>query len=743
MRLKKAFTLIELITVMAITAILLTIITIPVVQSFNLTRAAQSFANAQERARLLIDQITRDIANGSGVRDNSGVKGACAVVVPGRNGALETILLANTKIDVFEPAAAPYSGASGALKNPNSLIDPSADPTDPANWREDPTLKAPVGQPIVPASQGFRLSRYFLALRDPFLPYLNPYDGLLMKQSGGQDNLFVLRKAQVAYRTLNAGTWTFNNKLFVDVDADSKPDNVDSPYFMIPGVDDVTGTALAGAALTAKNDRIRAWLGASRIVTDFSRYDMILPVYDRASRAVTFVGNVPQLISLVTFAPTRVSNETPNGQLAVREGEESSNAIKIGPDVFRTVFGGWSQSVITNYPSTPNGWQVNPVTSNPLDRNETADRFDVNGNYIGTSIFFGGATEVFDVSEYNYASTRLNGSIAAGNLMLYPFSYAVQQANSRSNFKTNALAMSNFIPFGYDKRTGKITSSFGITEVGNGGPFNTPSNAGFSNPEDNRPESFVGPAATPANDPSLAGASSATRWQGNAYNPGSTTSQINQRFNVLWLDWDLIWAPQMITAGDILGNKAELCKRFIDLRNLRNKDGEPSPLHPTFGFNRARLVPGSEIIVGPDQIDGPNKGLPTRYTRVTGQEIGPNQYRINYTDQPAVNWSAIGLVNPPAVYDPLNPISAILEAKTKAGYVEFNSDPTSPIPSGNISVSYRFQFNEQNDVFAVDYDTQQVITVNLTILTYPGGGQSPNPQQVTLKGSAAVRNFVR
>ena len=39
---RRAFTLIELLTVIAITAVLLTIIVLPIFQSFNLTRAAQA-----------------------------------------------------------------------------------------------------------------------------------------------------------------------------------------------------------------------------------------------------------------------------------------------------------------------------------------------------------------------------------------------------------------------------------------------------------------------------------------------------------------------------------------------------------------------------------------------------------------------------------------------------------------------------------------------------------------------------
>jgi hypothetical protein len=58
-------------------------------------------------------------------------------------------------------------------------------------------------------------------------------------------------------------------------------------------------------------------------------------------------------------------------------------------------------------------------------------------------------------------------------------------------------------------------------------------------------------------------------------------------------------------------------------------------------------------------------------------------------------------------------------------------------------VTYRFQTTEPNDVVAVDYDSTQVMEVNLTVRNYPQVNNIPNPQTVTVKGAAEVRNFVR
>jgi prepilin-type N-terminal cleavage/methylation domain-containing protein len=48
---KKAFTLIEMLVVIAVSAIVLAIVAIPMVNGFNLTRASQAYADAQAAAR--------------------------------------------------------------------------------------------------------------------------------------------------------------------------------------------------------------------------------------------------------------------------------------------------------------------------------------------------------------------------------------------------------------------------------------------------------------------------------------------------------------------------------------------------------------------------------------------------------------------------------------------------------------------------------------------------------------------
>lgn len=763
---KNAFTLIELITVLAVSAIILGIIVTAVVNAFSVVRAAQSFSDAQDRARLLMADIQREISNATQVRDTNGLGGQVNIVVPSDpdhdyvvNNQV-VVKLEHAKVDLLVPAEGePVTGASGALLNPDRLKDPNGDPNDPNNWMEDPTLHTPRGQVQIPVASGLKLVRYFIGLNRPLAAdnlnpnfYNNPYDGLLLRQSGSVENLFVLYRAEVALREFNAGLgiWEVNPLLDLDGDGKLQTSELDDPNFFL-----ANGTV-------AQARRIQEWQRRSRVVTEFSRYDMIMPIYDKQSRLVSYFRepsnpdaplsppiDKPRIQPLINFAPTRVSSEPAAGQLAVRSGDESDNMKKMGPDVYETQFGGWSAPFIRLWPSTytlPGSTALTPTwdVRQPWQAGQayliTRSRPLTLGNTALSQYYFAGTneqvdgTEVFDITEY-FNALDADPALPAppgATDWRYPFTYAVNVANSRSNWLSDDNARINFIPMVPDKKSGKLVASFAITEVGDGNVTLPPGT-------DNRPLAASGVAVTPDADPSIVGVGPANRWQGAAYNPNSGTSTINQRFNVLWRDWDLL-APMV--------SKPSSCARFIDLRMVPNRDGSASPLHPTAGFPRASITPGSEVVFGPDQNKGENYGLIVRYTRTTNpDQIGPNQYFINYVNQKEPDWTALGFTVPGTIYDPrfydaTNFVSAVLQPRFRVGYLKFNSDYDSPLADGNIFVSYRFQFTEPNDIVAVDYDSREKMSVTLTIRNYPATFQL-NAQNVTITGEATVRNFIK
>jgi len=779
----RAFTLIELLVVIAITAILLTVIIVPLVQSFNLTRTAQAFEEAQERARIVTERISREMSNSVGVRDNTTPESAINIDVPsgpGSTATLVTVPLRFAKVDLYNPAQ------EGQGDGVNGWVDPTT-------GKVDPTLKAPKGQIALSSAQGLSITRYFVGRRDPFKPYNNPYQvwsnstidgGTLKARNADRDNLYVLYRVEVPLYKVDRlqGSATFgkyitNNDFFYDWSRATAAANprgytgpmVDDPDFFNPSVN-------YPAYQTARSDdknkaqMVQNWLSKAVIVTELSRYDMILPFYDKASLKVVFdkAGNnlVPRLQSLVSFRPTRISEGAAEGKLAIRPGEESDNAITIAPDMYLTQSAGWSNATITMYPVFGGNRAQGPVwnaATDPYEVGVKATNPPAGGPY-GFSIYgmpagfsgdpLTGGTELFDVYAYEAA-------IGNSSLSPYPFSFGLEQANSRSNWLTNSPAtfLPIFAPFEPDGNLGRIIASFGIDQVGD--RTKSPPSG-----ETILPRTSTGPEVTPANDlpaspPTYRGSALAAINTGTFSSPDFAT--INRKFNKIWFDY-----PSL--RPDI--------HRFMDLRVTPQNDGSAGPLSPVSGFPRARIVPGSEEVFGPDQRPGPNYGQPIRYSRTTNAVVGPNQYRINYVDLPEPDWSNATVVtglglNPAEVnaflalngaYDPTNFISAVYQPRFKAGYIQFNSDPNVPLPGDDAStgtvddaiirVYYKFQFTQAvrrpgqtsgtgvGDTFAVEYDSRQLMSVLISIRNYPQS-TVPTTQIVTLKAQAPIRNYLR
>jgi len=750
--LRKGFTLIELLTVMAISAVLLTLVVVPVFQSFNLTRQAQALANAQDLARTLTERISREIADAVSVRGGGGkiesslnkvtvqlpttslvirvprVTATGAVLTPRQD---VEIALPNTRLDIMVPAEGTIEKGPGGkivLRNP-------------VNGKIDPTMVSPRGQKIVPVGTGQRMVRYFVGLRDPFTRYTNPYDGFLTERSAERDNLFVLYRTEVDLQVLNdLGTsWIPNEELF-DTDADTGKLILDDPRFFLPDVD-ADGNAIRTGP---KADRINAWKKKSVIVTEISRYDMILPEFDKQSRLVKNNNGVPNILPLIQFRPTHVGSEPARGMAAVRLGEETSNNANAAPDVYATRLPSWTNATVRLWPV---GWNPSDTASNEylvarLDpKNGQVNQPKGYSEYVydpdvSPDDFLSGA-EVFDMEMYERA-------LASGGTLKYPFTQAVLAANSRSSFLNDPKLRALFRPFVINMAKGTIITSFNVSEVGDLAA--TPANGDVNN----LPFADTGDATTPKTD-------------ANASGDALTDNKINGRFNKVYNMWQS--RTDALSMG-IKGLSASRIQRFLYLKATPMADQSPSPLSI---FN-ASIVPGSEEVFGPDQVPGPNYGQEVRYVRVSGgpdAAIGLNQYRINYNDvqEPTnaagdIDYTQIGLSTTalagfdPDTYDASNFVSAVIQPQFKAGYIQFNSNPNDPLPTGEIRVAYRFQFTSarsglaakkpggKEDVIAVDYDSRDLISVLLTVRNYPQSSL-PNPQTVTLAATAHVRNTIR
>lgn len=707
---RRGFTLVEMLTVIAVSSILLAIILIPLVQSFNFTRTAQAFVEAQERARQLIARIQTDISNAAAVRDNEGDRGRVAVVVPGQDGTNETVLLDGAKLDLILPSQGdPSQQRDGAF-------------VDPDTGRADPTLQAPKGQVVAPVTPGMTIRRFFIGLKEPLTTagdnpafYANPNEAVLGPRSTGNENLYVLYVIDFQPFVFDGTDLEVNTALLTDTDLDNQPDDLDDPYFFV--LDPPGQPVLPAPERAAKAARIANWKRQARIITSLARYDMILPIYNRQTGVVSYDGNKPRLMGLVQFRPESVGSAPAAPQAVLRQGEEAEGGAAMQADVYRTDRGGWSSAIVRIYPGTydssdnaNNHYLLARFDSRGGDRSYRVYRYDPDSDDDGDDRNGEGPNpnddfEVFDIRTFDSA---VNTGLS------YPFTRAMDAADGRSGWLGDVAARESFVPFYVDRTAGKVHFSFGIDQVGD-----TTLPPG---PTNNLPYLDAGPALTPVTDTGLVG---------NFYDPAYAT--INKLFNKLW--WDM----QSATLPDLRPN----VHRFVDLRVTPNEDGTESPLDPdaNLGFARAFIVPGSEVVYGPDQNPGPNYGNEIRYTRTT-REPGVNQYKLNYVNLPEPDYAAMGLPNPPAVYDSTDFVSAIVQPRYKAGYLQLNSDPNVPLPDATIRVYYRFQLVGPTDTVTVDYDTREAISITLSLRSFPRTTTS-TPQILSLQGSATVRNFVK
>lgn len=153
---RHAFSLVELLVVLAITTIILGLLFGPIISSFNLTRKARALSQAQDAARFGLERLSRDLAQATYIYDNGLAPVAIpmnypAVPTPSGNIAIggananQWPTVAYGRIDVVQPAVRQSAG---------DIIDPT-------------TGKPVGGAELQPGVRGKRVTRYFLGLRNP------------------------------------------------------------------------------------------------------------------------------------------------------------------------------------------------------------------------------------------------------------------------------------------------------------------------------------------------------------------------------------------------------------------------------------------------------------------------------------------------------------------------------------------------------------------------------------------------
>lgn len=132
------------------------------------------------------------------------------------------------------------------------------------------------------------------------------------------------------------------------------------------------------------------------------------------------------------------------------------------------------------------------------------------------------------------------------------------------------------------------------------------------------------------------------------------------------------------------------------------------PSSPGF-LKYARIVPGSERVIGPNMIPG-SGGRLVLYRRTPREMLPPelNQYRIDYD----------------------------------TGEIYFSSVYNQDIPeTGKILVDYSVYFNRIDDVVKGDYSTKSLVTIHLGMRMFDPESNKPHP--VDLNKSVKIRNALR
>jgi len=638
----QAFTLIEILIVIALTAVLFALLLVPLISALRYTQQAQIVTAAQDAARITEERISRELGSAIFVFDGTSHPFQTAnPIVAGDDrytNFLDLPILSSTGTPVIAHAynakidfVLPKLNANGAT------IDPTTN--EPIAYSQSQNGSAIISNPsyVFPLAAGTSMTRYFIGLRNPALSYNNTREGKTISGSNGSnDNTYILYRAEFQpYIKNTAGTGVMPNTALFATRNNSNgvpiPELDDPDFFRYVSTNDVnwlndSHVNYTAAEVTAHNARVDKWVQISKPVIPGPNVDLILLPHNAdntlsydTGTAITPTASAPGFCTATscpaiahsgiahdpvaggyypiintscTFRPATISGNATPGTTANYNSQGVVAADQAGFTYIPTVYTATSQSW-----SLPYHVSVFPGTYGQAST--TAAINDALNMYYDTEQFASAPVLVTKPSSYppmGVANTAL--SINPGDILEY--SHVPSTANSNPQSKL-AYDVTQGFPVKYD----------GTNYVLGGTQF-VPMTI---NP-------YTGTISFTA--PSL---------------PNGSNDRLTRKWN---------YAP-VVDADDPSLSIVDLTQPgFTDLTLTTANSSNPSPLTnlinltptnagPVTGDDNAHPVPGSVRVYGPDQTLGPNKGNIVPYSEVSSSvgsstigTIGNDQYSVDY-----------------------------------------------------------------------------------------------------------------
>ena len=695
---RRAFTLIELLIVIGLTAVLFTLLLVPLISAIRYTQQAQIVTAAQDAVRTTRERLTREL--GSALFVFGGTSHPFVVStqtapgddrytnfldleIPGVDGAgkyQSTIAHAYAcKLDFAQPKAVSTSATA-------------TDPTtgEPISYRQSQNGSAIISNPayVFPLAAGTTVTRYWIGLKDPTKIYSNPRE---VRFDNGTENTYILYRAQfqpyVATYDANGNQNGVapNTQLFVTTTKTGAngqmmtvPELDDPDFFRYVKVGDVNWlddahVPYTAATMQTHNATVDKWVQIAKPVIPGPNIDLILLPHNADNSLEYDAGSVTTPCTVggcPGVAHSGVAHDPVTGKyypivntsVTFRPGTVSGDAVPgttsdAGNQALPTTDYATGYAYIpTVYTATTQSWSLPyHVSLYPGNYDGTQEYYDTQLSSVTDTTNSPPLYTAGDLLEYKHTNSGDTTGTLAFNISK---GYPLQDAGM-GTYKLGGL---DFVPLTVNPDTGTLN-------------FGTPSLPGGPTNRDLRNWNYgILDTSSPANA-----------------NKGGVDP------------------TGLIDLTKPVSSPAALTDSPLTNPLLAPGDSKET------GVRDAHIIPGGIRVTGPDTTAGPNNRHSVPYTEVNSvADIQGNQYYVDYAANTVkVSTDALALVQlplPPQPTDDVNQITVVYDYQANMTLTNPN---LTTMPAG-FSLSNPYLPMQVK----VDYQTRDLIDVSIGVRIY-------------------------